>query len=159
MRLLFQFSWKHREIRKIVSVLLIIFFLEIKQFSTAWEFKVNGIVSGGVQSRLYFLVSFFKKKVKAYKQRKINREQQNIFKTKEYPLYSLLQILYILAVNFICAWQKSKFSREKDKSQFDSCVLELDFLSLCLQYRISRAPAWKNTEDMSCPQRMAAFTF
>lgn len=54
------------------------------------------------QDYIFLLVSL-KKKVKAYKQRKINREQQNIFKTKEYPLYSLLQILYILAVNFICA--------------------------------------------------------
>jgi len=54
---------------------------------------------------------------------------------------------------------KSKFSREKDKNEFDSCALGVDFLSLPLKYRISRAPVWKNTEDMSCLWRMAAFTF
>jgi len=66
--------------------------------------------------------------------------------------------MYFGSKFYLCL-TKSKFSREKDKNEFDSCALGVDFLSLPLKYRISRAPVWKNTEDMSCLWRMAAFTF
>lgn len=93
------------------------------------------------------LLVSLKGKEKTYKQPKTNNSRRHyLIKTANNFSLILFCRYYVDFGSKICLYLiKTKFSSEKGKNQFESCVLKVDFLCLPPKYGLSRTPAWKNT--------------
>lgn len=102
----------------------------------------------------------------SYKQKNTRKTTtENIIETVNNFSHILFCRHYVDFGSKICLYLiKTKFSREKEKNRFESCVLKINFLSLPPKYGLSRTPFGKYSamshERLRCwTTKLAALTF